>query len=161
MQLLANLLAIFAIFQIAIAAAADKFPIDGLVARQATTGATTGGVDPCVDYSIIANMSVISKNSSYRAAYMMKAPVGTITTANMLNAAQAKLPALTADVALNNQCGNLTTVAITEAANNFTKGIVAQFTTEGLPVGIDADWRVIFSVIFCCVLLSVVWVFAE
>ncbi|CAI6342281.1 unnamed protein product [Periconia digitata] len=161
MQFFSSLLIAFlALLQVAIAVP-EKFPVDAIVARQAATGAATGGVDPCVDYSITANLSVISANSSYRAAYMQKAQVGTIATANMLNAAQLKLPALTADVALNSQCGNLTDKALVEAANNFTNGIVAQFTTEGLPVGIVADWRVIFTVIFCCVCLSVVWVFAE
>ena len=78
----------------------------------------------------------------------------------MLNAAQAKLPKLTADVALNQQCGNLTELAFTEAANNFTKGIVAQFTTEGLPVGIKAGPELILIVIAICTIFSIVWIFA-
>ncbi|OAG10048.1 uncharacterized protein CC84DRAFT_1081627 [Paraphaeosphaeria sporulosa] len=138
----------------------DKFPAAVLVERQTNPLPTTQVGDACLDYSITANMSTISANSSYRSAFMQKAPVGTIITSRMLNAAQAKLPALTANVALNQQCGNLTELALTEAANNFTKGIVAQFSTEGLPVGIKAGPEVLVVVGCICALFSVVWVFA-
>jgi len=158
MQLFASLLVLLSVFQLAVAAPGE-YPAVELVVRQSTTAATAP-VTSCGEYSTIANMSVIGTNSSYRAAFMQKVPVGTIITARMLNAAMLKLPALTADPALNSQCGNLTTIATTEAANNFTAGIVAQFTTAGLPVGIKAGPEVIFSVIFCCVLMSGVWIFS-
>jgi hypothetical protein len=161
MQLFTNLLVLLAMFQISMAVP-EKFPAAALVVRQngqSTAMPPTGG-DRCLDYSVIANMSVISANSSYRAAFMQKAPVGTWATANMLNAAQKKLPTLTADATLNTQCGNLTTLALTEAEKNFTKGIVAQFTTEGLPVGIKAGPEVIVIVGAICALFSGVWIFS-
>lgn len=159
MQLFANFLFALSIFTVAIAAS-DKFPAAVLVQRQNNPLPTTQNGDGCLDYSITANMSTISANSSYRTAFMQKAPVGTIITARMLNAAQAKLPALTADVALNQRCGNLTELALTEAANNFTKGIVAQFTTEGLPVGIRAGPDLIAIVLAIMCIFSMVWIFA-
>ncbi|KAF1955830.1 hypothetical protein CC80DRAFT_79900 [Byssothecium circinans] len=159
MQLFTNLFVLISVFQIA-TAVSEKFPAAELVVRQTTTTATAAGGDPCLDYSVTANMSVISANSSYRAAFMQKAPVGTLTTAKMLNAAQVKLPALTKNEDLNNRCGNLTTLALTEAAKNFTNGIVAQFTTEGLPVGIKAGPEVILVVAASCTIFSVVWIFS-
>ncbi|KAJ4351738.1 uncharacterized protein N0V89_007081 [Didymosphaeria variabile] len=159
MQLFASLLVALSVFQVAMGAS-DKFPAAVLVQRQTNPLPTTQVGDPCLDYSVTANMSTISANSSYRAAFMQKAPVGTIITARMLNAAQAKLPALTADVALNQQCGNLTQLAVTEAANNFSNNIVAQFSTEGLPVGIKAGPEVLVIVGAICALFSIVWVFA-
>lgn len=159
MQLFANILFALSIFSVAMAVP-EKYPAAALVERQTNPLPTTQVGDPCLDYSITANMSTISANSSYRTAFMQKAPVGTIITARMLNAAQAKLPKLTADVALNQQCGNLTELAFTEAANNFTKGIVAQFTTEGLPVGIKAGPELIVIVLAICTILSSVWIFA-
>ena len=159
MQLFSNILFALSVCSIAMAAP-DKFPAAVLVQRQTNPLPASQVGDPCLDYSITANMSTISANSSYRTAFMQKAPVGTIITARMLNAAQAKLPKLTADVALNQQCGNLTELAFTEAANNFTKGIVAQFTTEGLPVGIKAGPELILIVIAICTIFSIVWIFA-
>lgn len=156
MQLLASLFVLLSVFHIAIAAP-EKYPAIELLVRQDTAAAPA---NPCADYSMTANMSVISANSSYRTAFMQKAPVGTIITARMLNAAQAKLPALTADTQLNSQCGNLTAVALAEAEKNFTQGIVAQFTTEGLPVGIKAGPEVILIVGAITSLMSAVWVFS-
>ncbi|KAF2451515.1 hypothetical protein P171DRAFT_426025 [Karstenula rhodostoma CBS 690.94] len=159
MQLFASFLVVLSVFHAAMGAA-DKFPAPVLVERQTNPLPTTQVGDACLDYSITANMSTISANSSYRAAFIQKAPVGTIITSRMLNAAQAKLPALTANVALNQECGNLTELALTEAANNFTNGFVAQFSTKDLPVGIKAGPEVIVIVGCICVLFSMVWVFA-
>jgi hypothetical protein len=161
MQFLASALVLLSVFHVSVAAPNEKLPAVELVVRQTTGAAPAAQAEiSCAEYSTIANMSVIGTNSSYRAAFMQKAPVGTIITAHMLDAAKLKLPALTADPALNSRCGNLTTIATTEAANNFTQGIVAQFTTAGLPVGIKAGPEVIISVLFCMVMLSSVWVFA-
>lgn len=161
MQIFANLLVALSVFRVAMATP-DKYPAAMLVERQSDALANVpAGPDPCLDYSMTANMSIISATPSYRTVFIQKANVGTIATARMLNAAQAKLPALTADAALNQQCGNLTTVAITEAEKNFTQGIVAQFTTAGLPVGIKSGPEVIVVVATICALFSMVWVFAS
>jgi len=73
--------------------------------------------------------------------------------ASMLNAAIAKLPALTTNATLNKACGNLTTVALTEAEKNFTKGVVAQFTgikPEGIKAGPEVAIIVAFVVFSIC-----------
>jgi hypothetical protein len=123
--------------------------------------ATPSPADICLDYERTANISTVGANGSYRTVVMQKANVGTLTSARMMDAAIKKLPALTADQTLNKDCGNWTEIALRESANNFTKGIVLQFTTEGLPVGIFAGPQVLIIVGVICVLFSVVWVFPE
>ncbi|EMD69884.1 hypothetical protein COCSADRAFT_78005 [Bipolaris sorokiniana ND90Pr] len=115
----------------------------------------------CLDYERTANLSTAGANGSYRTVVMQKANVGTLTSAALMNAAMAKLPTLTADRDLNARCGNWTEIALVEAERNFTQGIVLQFTTEGLPVGIKNGPEVILIVALICLLFSVVWVFAE
>ncbi|KAH8901844.1 hypothetical protein BR93DRAFT_942007 [Coniochaeta sp. PMI_546] len=97
------------------------------------TGASTGTLVTCVDYATIANLSTIGLNSTYRAAYLEASPDGTEHSAALLNDAEAKLPPLTKNEALNQQCGNLTTIALAEAASNFTRGIVAQYRITAKP----------------------------
>lgn len=116
--------------------------------------------EKCLDYEITANMSTVGANGTYRTVVMQKANVGTIYSARMMNAAIAKLPALTADQVLNDACGNWTEIALREAEANFTQGIVAQYTTEGLPVGIKAGPEVVIICAVITVIFSVVWVFA-
>jgi GH25 family lysozyme M1 (1,4-beta-N-acetylmuramidase) len=122
--------------------------------------ATPSQTELCLDYEWTANMSTISANGSYRTVLLQKSNVGTIYNARMMDAAQKKLPTLTADPVLNAACGNKTEIALREAEKNFTMGIVAQFTTEGLPVGIESGPLVIINVAIICVIFSVVWVFA-
>jgi hypothetical protein len=122
--------------------------------------ATPSQADLCLDYEWTANMSTIGANGSYRTVLLQKSNVGTIYNARMMDAAIKKLPALTADPMLNAACGNKTALALTEAEKNFTMGIVAQFTTAGLPVGIEAGPLVIVNVAIICVIFSVVWVFS-
>lgn len=138
--------------------AASEMPAAKLQVRQVP--AQPSMMELCLDYEVTANMSTIGANSSYRTVFMQKAPVGTIITARMLNAAMAKLPALTADQMLNNACTNKTAIALQEAERNFTQGIVAQFTTEGLPVGIKAGPEVIFICAAICFIFSITWVFS-
>jgi len=121
--------------------------------------ATPSQADLCLDYERTANMSTVGANGSYRTVVMQKANVGTLTSARMMDAAIAKLPALTADADLNSRCGNWTEIALVEAEKNFTQGIVAQFTTEGLPVGILAGPEVLVIVGVIATLFSIVWVF--
>ena len=93
--------------------------------RQAST--QPGTMVTCLDYSTIANLSTIGLNATYRAAYLQAAPDGTAHSAAILDGAEDKIPPLTMNAELNQQCGNLTTVALVEAANNFTQGVVAQY----------------------------------
>lgn len=103
-------------------------------------------------------MSTIGANGTYRTVLLQKSNTGTIYNARMMDAAIKRLPALTADTILNTACGNWTEIALREAANNFTLGIVAQFTTEGLPVGILAGPLVLAMCGSIVTLFSIVWV---
>jgi hypothetical protein len=133
-------------------------PAARLTVRQVSV--TPSQTDLCLDYERTANMSTIGANSSYRTVLMQKANVGTMFSAQMMDAAITKLPPLTANKDLNDKCGNWTEIALTEAEKNFTQGIVAQFSTEGLPVGIKAGPEVIVIVGSICMLFSFVWVFS-
>ena len=97
----------------------------------------------CLNYATIANLSVIGANSSYRAPFLQNSPQGTYTSAAILNNAIAQIPMLMMDVNLNNKCGNLTTVAKFFANDNFTKGIVAQFSGLPPPTGVFPNAMVI------------------
>jgi hypothetical protein len=154
-SLLANL--IFLLFVLGFVAAGD-IPAAKLEVRQVP--AQPSQTELCLDYEWTANMSTIGANSSYRTVLLQKSNVGTIYNARMMDAAIKKLPALTADRMLNAACGNKTEIALTEAERNFTQGIVAQFNTEGLPVGIYAGPAVVFVVGAISILFSVVWVFS-
>jgi hypothetical protein len=129
-----------------------------LSARQVS--ATPTPAELCLDYEWTANMSTIGANGSYRTVLLQKSNVGTIYNARMMDAAIRKLPALTADPMLNARCGNKTEIALAEAEKNFTMGIVAQFTTEGLPVGIYAGPEVVVIVGAVSIIFSLVWVFS-
>ncbi|KAF1919680.1 hypothetical protein BDU57DRAFT_149162 [Ampelomyces quisqualis] len=155
-SLLANIIFLLSIFGFV---AASELPVAAkLVARQVS--AQPSQRELCSDYEWTANMSTIGSNGSYRTVLMQKANVGTIYSARMMDAAIKKLPPLTADPMLNAVCGNKTEIALVEAEKNFTQGIVAQFTTEGLPVGIKAGPEVVAVIAAICVLFSAVWVFA-
>lgn len=108
----------------------------------------------CIQYGMIANMSVVGGNSSYRTVFLEKSSTGTLANSAMLNKAILVAPNLTADVELNAQCGNLTAIAIQEAALNFTQGKVAQFTFTGTPGSISAG-PVIIVVVLACLLIQV------
>lgn len=114
---------VLSLLHIVVAAAVNSDA--SLSLRQA--GAPTGTLVTCLDYASIANLSTIGLNATYRAAYLKAAPDGTDHSVAILNDAEAKLPPLTKNEALNQQCGNLTTIALAEAASNFTRGIVAQY----------------------------------
>lgn len=109
----------------------------------------------CTQYSMIANMSVVGGNSSYRTVFLEKSQTGTLANSAMLNKAISVAPNLTADVELNQACGNLTAIAIQEAALNFTQGKVAQFTFTGTPGSIEAG-PIIVVVVLLCLLIQVV-----
>lgn len=114
--------------------------------------------DLCLDYERTANMSTIGANGTYRTVLLQKSSTGTIYNARMMDAAILKLPKLTADAVLNKECGNWTEIALREAERNFTLGRVAQFTTEGLPVGIKAGPEVLGIVGAIATLFSIVWI---
>ncbi|KAK7723982.1 hypothetical protein SLS64_000315 [Diaporthe eres] len=109
----------------------------------------------CLQYGMIANMSVVGGNSSYRTVFLEQSQTGTLANSAMLNKAILVAPNLTADVELNQACGNLTAIAIQEAALNFTQGKVAQFTFTGTP-GSIVSGPIIIVVVLLCLLIQVV-----
>lgn len=126
-----------------------------LTPRQAQAALT----DPsCQSYSRTANLSTIGKNSTYRSAFYSRSLSGSMYDNRMFSEAILAIPALTADQALNNLCGNLTEVALTEAEANFTRATVAQF--DGIVVeGIKAGPEVMVIVGAVVVLFFGVWSF--
>ncbi|KAH7398173.1 hypothetical protein BKA66DRAFT_452532 [Pyrenochaeta sp. MPI-SDFR-AT-0127] len=157
-SLIANIILLLSAIHLVAAAPEQKYPAAKVEVRQVS--AVPSQAELCLDYEWTANMSTIGANGSYRTVLMQKSNVGTIFNARMMDAAIRKLPKLTADRTLNTVCGNWTEIALREAAVNFTQGIVAQFTTEGLPVGIKAGPEVVWIVGVISVLMSVVWVFS-
>ncbi|KAJ4417786.1 hypothetical protein N0V82_005952 [Gnomoniopsis sp. IMI 355080] len=116
-----------------VSAAATNQDRPGRIAIRQSAGTPLNQGQACAQYSIVANLSVIGANSTYRAAFLESSPQGTLVNAALLNKAIAQNAALALDPALNQACGNSTAIAITEAANNFTRNIVAQFTFVGNP----------------------------
>lgn len=116
-----------------VSAAATNENRPGRIAIRQTAGTPLNQNQACAQYSMVANLSVIGANSSYRAAFLESSPDGTLVNAALLNKAIAANTALALDPALNQACGNSTALAITEAANNFTRNVVGQFTFVGNP----------------------------
>lgn len=89
-----------------------------LVTRQETS---------CLQYSTVANLSTIGTNSTFRAAFLQAGPWGTNQAQGILDGATKTLLKLVDDPTVNQQCGNLTALAIQEAPNNFSQGIIGPF----------------------------------
>lgn len=157
--LLKNILIFLSLLHFSAAIPSAKPSIAQVQVQVRQVSATPSQADLCLDYERTANMSTIGANGTYRTVLMQKSSTGTIFNARMMDAAIAKLPKLTADAILNTACGNWTEIALREAEKNFTLGVVAQFTTEGLPVGIVAGPMLIGLVAIISTLFSVVWIF--
>ncbi|KAI1385795.1 uncharacterized protein F4822DRAFT_414172 [Hypoxylon trugodes] len=122
-SLLATLFWALCVFQVTAVAAENADSKTGmLLALRQNTAAVS-----CPEYSMVANYSTIGSNSTYRAAFQQSSPLGTFQSNAIMDGATAKLPQFINNKAINDACGNLTQIAITEAANNFTRGIVANF----------------------------------
>ncbi|RYP44289.1 hypothetical protein DL768_009239 [Monosporascus sp. mg162] len=78
----------------------------------------------CQEYAMVANLSTIGLNSTYRAAFLRSSPLGTDAASSILDTQSPRLPAMMADAALNELCGNLAIVAAEGAAANFSAGTV-------------------------------------
>ena len=154
--LLTTILLFLSLLHLSAAVLGPKPSIAQVQVRQVS--ATPSQADLCLDYERTANMSTIGANGTYRTVLLQKSSTGTIYNARMMDAAIAKLPKLTADTLLNTACGNWTEIALREAERNFTLRVVAQFTTEGLPVGIRAGPMVLGVCGAIAALFSVVWI---
>ncbi|KAF2871450.1 hypothetical protein BDV95DRAFT_594560 [Massariosphaeria phaeospora] len=137
----------------AVALAAPEMHAAVLTVRQAPADP----VAQCAVYERTANLSTIGGNSTYRGTFFSLSRVGTMYDARMFDQAILALPAMTADPALNQACPNWTEIAIREAASNFTRGTVLQFSGIPPSAGIKAGPEVIFIVGFIMVLLGLVW----
>jgi hypothetical protein len=98
-----------------------------IMPRQSPSADATIAPTNCLDYSRIANLTTVSNNATYRAAFLRSANMGTLKAAKTLDRDAAKLMALQLDSQLNGQCGNLTTIAIQASGTNFTQGTVLGF----------------------------------
>ncbi|KAJ4353027.1 hypothetical protein N0V95_003745 [Ascochyta clinopodiicola] len=155
--LLTNILIFLSLLHLSAAVPEPRRPVAAAKLTVRQVSATPSQADLCLDYERTANMSTIGANGTYRTVLLQKSSTGTIYNARMMDAAIAKLPKLTADTTLNTACGNWTEIALQEAAKNFTLGTVAQFSTEGLPVGIRAGPEVVGIVGVIVALFSIVW----
>ena len=81
----------------------------------------------CLQYATVANLSTIGTNSTFRAAFIQASPFGTDKSTGILDGATKTLKNYINNEELNNNCGNLTAVAIQQAPLNFTQGIVGPF----------------------------------
>ena len=148
-------------FSALILAAPEKLQIVGRATLEVRQ--RTGPPAPpaqCIDYEKTANLSVVGTNTSYRSVFMQKSGTGYMYDDKMFMAAQAKLPGLTADKRLNTLCGNKTKAALDGAEFNLTKGIVAQFTTEGL-TPINGGYAVLFCTFIGIAILVGTWLGAQ
>jgi hypothetical protein len=130
------LVVLLSALQIAAAAAIvdGTILIHDLAPRQSAGSTANTLLDPiCENYSKVANLSTIGLNSTYRAAFLRSAPMGTDAASSILDTQSPKLMGMMFDKNLNDQCGNLSAIALTEAANNFTKGIVADLSIQPAP----------------------------
>ncbi|KAI1209816.1 uncharacterized protein F4807DRAFT_74929 [Annulohypoxylon truncatum] len=111
---------------------------DALAPRQSpTANAATTAV--CQNYATVANLSTVALNSTYRAAFLRSSNLGTFDARAILDVESPKLMGLMMDVQLNQQCGNLSQVAIDGAAANFTAGTVLGLTIADAPgIAVDA-----------------------
>ncbi|KAI1276751.1 hypothetical protein F5Y07DRAFT_128741 [Xylaria sp. FL0933] len=134
-----SLMLVLSLFHISIASAAVVQFRAALAPRQspAATPAIPASLPvSCADYSRIANLSTIALNSTLRGAFLRSSSLGTFPAAAILDAESPKLMDLEFNVALNQQCGNLTALAIVEAGNNLTAGTVAGLKIRDAP-GVD------------------------
>ncbi|RYP63733.1 hypothetical protein DL770_009314 [Monosporascus sp. CRB-9-2] len=118
---LALALSIFHISFAIAGAGVDDAP--ALEPRQ-SPNANTALSPPCQEYAMVANLSTIGLNATYRAAFLRSSPLGTDAASSILDTQSPRLPAMMADAALNELCGNLAIVAAEGAAANFSAGIV-------------------------------------
>ncbi|KAK7934698.1 hypothetical protein PG985_000193 [Apiospora marii] len=92
----------------------------------------------CDQYSFIANYSAIGANSTMRDALQSASPHGADIVGRVVDAAMKAAGYFARDKTINKMCGNLTSIADQEAANNFSNGIVADQVVGGQGLGAGA-----------------------
>ncbi|KAI0004016.1 hypothetical protein F4779DRAFT_79021 [Xylariaceae sp. FL0662B] len=132
-----------------IAAAAQ--PLDGkdALAPRQSPSANAANSPICMNYAMVANLSTVALNSTYRAAYLASSPLGTFPAREILDAQKPKLMQMMMDPQLNRECGNLTQVAVDGAAANLTQGTVLELSVQTPPgVGVDHLAMPILTIVF-------------
>lgn len=89
----------------------------------------------CDQYSFIANYSAIGANATMRDALESASLHGADIVAHVVDAAMKVADHFARDKIINGICGNLTSIADQEAANNFSHGIVADQVVGGKGLG--------------------------
>ncbi|KAI0834099.1 hypothetical protein F5Y06DRAFT_178479 [Hypoxylon sp. FL0890] len=92
----------------------------------------------CQNYARVANLSTVALNSTYRAAFLRSSSLGTFAARTILDVESPKLMGMMMDTKLNQQCGNLSQVALDGAAANLTQGTVLGLPIQDAP-GITVD----------------------
>ncbi|KAI1407028.1 hypothetical protein F5Y13DRAFT_142117 [Hypoxylon sp. FL1857] len=92
----------------------------------------------CQNYARVANLSTVALNATYRAAFLRSSSMGTFAARSILDVESPKLMGMMMDQKLNQQCGNLSQVALDGAAANLTQGNVLGLTILDAP-GVTPD----------------------
>ncbi|KAI1143129.1 hypothetical protein F5Y05DRAFT_143478 [Hypoxylon sp. FL0543] len=87
----------------------------------------------CQNYARVANLSTVALNATYRAAFLRSSSMGTFAARSILDVESPKLMGMMMDAQLNQQCGNLSQVALDGAAANLTQGTVLGLTILDAP----------------------------
>jgi hypothetical protein len=91
MASLTALLLTYLVLLLSLLYVSDAFVI---IARQSTSVGTTIQIDDCTNYARIANLSTVASNTTYRAAWIRSAPMGTLMAASILDKETVQLPAV-------------------------------------------------------------------
>ncbi|KAI0890257.1 uncharacterized protein GGS22DRAFT_11121 [Annulohypoxylon maeteangense] len=133
-------------------AVAQAEVLDALVPRQSPSAAAAAS-PICQNYARVANLSTVGLNSTYRAAFLRSSNLGTFDARAILDVESPKLMGMMMDVQLNQQCGNLSQIAMDGAAANLTAG-----TVLGLPIA-DAPGIAVDAVAMPIVQVSIFLIF--
>ncbi|OHF00629.1 hypothetical protein CORC01_03946 [Colletotrichum orchidophilum] len=158
-SILTNIFLAVSLMSTAALGKAISVPGPAIVVRQTnpTTPAAQSTIMSCGEYSRIANLSTVGANSTYRATFFEASPNGNQFNAEVLDTAILKLPSVIMDRALNEACGNLTALAIQEAANNFTIRTVLQFSNIPPAAPLDISTNIIFVCAGALFFMTGIW----
>ncbi|KAI0480960.1 hypothetical protein GGR56DRAFT_672013 [Xylariaceae sp. FL0804] len=137
---LACLVLLLSLFGLTVAADSPR------ASPRAAGGTNTLLVPACQDYAAVANATTVGLNTTLRAAFMRSSPLGGLAAMAVLDGPASRLPALTADAQLNQQCGNLTAAALKGADVNLTEGTVLGEVIQG---AVGPDPHDIATLILC------------
>lgn len=127
----------------------------GAASPAASPAAVFDTAQACQAYSRTANLSAIGSNATIRSTFLDVSPVGKLYNSALLNEAITSLPALAENAQLNAACGNLSALAATEVASNFSRGVVGQFAFTGNHVAITNG--PIVAVVTALCLVVILW----